>query len=420
MTNNYDLIEIRAIKSYKGITFSFDSTEVYDLYYVYMKCEDKFEFIADSKSLLLSNPKFIENELYYVDGFKLENGEYILKGKSNVYKCHTIEKKKDFEKPLISIVCPMFNAYTCISNCIDSILLSTLDKIELIIVDDGSTDNSKVIIDWYLINYPDLIKYYYQENKGVSFARNMGLKNVCGVYTGFIDSDDYVHPRMYEELLKALQNNNCNIAIGKTILIDQNSNISIILDVPNKNNDDSFSISYEEMINYKNSGSSMNIYFVSSCHLLVKTDIVINHPFPNFNHYEDIAFTRMLYSFFDRLAFSHKAYYVWDQRIRNTVGSESIRNYIKKYEDKYEIHRKFFRAHLYGYKEGSIEKKEILSYDVINDLYYYLKCGNFLNQDNDLYKIVINEIKNYFDKNYLLSNKYIIGNNELKRFIENI
>lgn len=418
--NEYDFLKIRAIKSYNGITFSFDSDDYYDLYYLYMKCGDNFEFILSSKSLLLNDEKLIEGNTYYVDGYKIINGEYVLKGKSNVFKCEILNRVKDFDKPLISIVCPMYNSDTCIANCIDSILLSTQGNIEIIIVDDGSTDNCKTVVSWYVDKYPGIVSYYYQEHHGVSFARNKGIFESNGQYMGFIDSDDYVHPRMYQELLMALNKEKTSIAIGKTICIDPKENISVILNVPNVTNERSCSVSYEDVIDYKNKRNPKNVYFVSACHILVDSDIVKNHLFPNFNHYEDIAFTRMLYSYFDNFAFAHNAYYVWDQRIRNTLGSESTRNYNNKTSDIYEIHKKYFRSIIYGYLEGNKKRKDLLLYDVVVELYDYLKGNKYLNKDNDLYKIVANEINKYFTSDILLGNKYILSDNEIIEYIINL
>ena len=92
---------------------------------------------------------------------------------------------------LISIVVPMYNAEISIERCIKSILNQSYNSYELIIIDDGSTDKSKEIVSKY-IEKNDNIKYFYQNNRGVSSARNFGLSKCVGEYVCFIDADDYV------------------------------------------------------------------------------------------------------------------------------------------------------------------------------------------------------------------------------------
>lgn len=416
--NEYEQINIRAMKSFDGIALSFDSKNYYHLYYLYIDNGNGFEYVGSSKSVIFKSEKIKEGCKYYVDGYREENGKYILKGKSEICECSLINREKSIN-PLISIVCPVYNSSSTISNCIDSILLSTQKDLEIIIVDDGSTDNSKSIIEWYMKEYDGIIKYYYQENQGVSFARNEGIKHVTGEYTSFVDSDDCVHPRMFEELLNACVKNNTPIAISKTILIDKDENIKIVLDIPNKNNKESIVLTYDEMMNSKEKNDSPNIYFVAVWNKIIKSDLVKKHLFPPFNHYEDIAYTRTIYSYCDKFSFVFDAYYIWDQRKRKTEGTESTRNYVTETsESKNELNKKYFNAILFGYEYGNIDKKDYLSYDVIRDIFSYLKEKHIIDNNNQIYIIAKELIKKYFTKSYLLSNFYIINNQEVFNFIK--
>lgn len=103
------------------------------------------------------------------------------------------------DEPLISIIVPVYNSSSYIGNCISSILKQTYRNIELILIDDGSTDNSKSICIQYA-NKDKRIKYFYQRNKGVSAARNYGLEKSKGLYIVFVDSDDMIDISMVEEL----------------------------------------------------------------------------------------------------------------------------------------------------------------------------------------------------------------------------
>ncbi|MBE8232708.1 MAG: glycosyltransferase [Endozoicomonadaceae bacterium] len=94
------------------------------------------------------------------------------------------------KKPLISIIIPTYNYGNCLPRAIDSVLSQPLSNYELLIIDDGSTDNTSAIVKSYCDNYPDTFKYYYIENSGASAARNLGIKNSQGDYVFFLDADD--------------------------------------------------------------------------------------------------------------------------------------------------------------------------------------------------------------------------------------
>lgn len=111
----------------------------------------------------------------------------------------------------ISVIVPVYNVENYISKCLDSILAQTHSDLEVICVNDGSTDNSGKILDEYAARDPR-VKVFHKENGGVSSARNFALENVSGECIGFIDSDDYIAPDMYSSLLSALEEQNADIA----------------------------------------------------------------------------------------------------------------------------------------------------------------------------------------------------------------
>ncbi len=99
----------------------------------------------------------------------------------------------------ISIIVPVYNVEGYLENCIDSILNQTFKDFELILVDDGSTDSSGKICDIHG-EKDSRIKVIHKTNGGLSSARNAGIDRACGKYIGFVDSDDSIHPQMYEIL----------------------------------------------------------------------------------------------------------------------------------------------------------------------------------------------------------------------------
>ena len=99
--------------------------------------------------------------------------------------------------PKVSIIVPIYNSEKYMNKCIESILNQTLTEIEIILVNDGSTDNSGKIIDNYA-KKDNRIKVIHQQNSGPSVARNKGISTAKGKYIGFVDSDDYIESTMYE------------------------------------------------------------------------------------------------------------------------------------------------------------------------------------------------------------------------------
>jgi len=107
----------------------------------------------------------------------------------------------------ISVVVPVYNTEKYLRKCLDSLINQTFQDIEIICVNDGSTDNSAKILE----EYPQ-IKVITQENKGLSEARNAGIRAANTEYIGFVDSDDWVEPNFYEKLYDSITKNNADIA----------------------------------------------------------------------------------------------------------------------------------------------------------------------------------------------------------------
>ena len=101
----------------------------------------------------------------------------------------------------ISVIVPVYNTEKYLPKCLDSLVNQTLKDIEIIIVNDGSPDNSQKIIDDYVKKYKN-IKAFEKKNGGLSDARNYGIKKASGEYIAFLDSDDYVTVDMYEKMYK--------------------------------------------------------------------------------------------------------------------------------------------------------------------------------------------------------------------------
>lgn len=111
----------------------------------------------------------------------------------------------------LSIVVPVYNVETYIRRCLDSLINQVYKNIEIVVVNDGSTDGSQKIIDEYCIAYPRLIKSLYKQNGGLSSARNFGLECVTGDYLCFVDSDDWVDFNLYNIMMNHIINSDSDI-----------------------------------------------------------------------------------------------------------------------------------------------------------------------------------------------------------------
>ena len=118
----------------------------------------------------------------------------------------------------ISVLVPVYNTEKTLSKCLDSILKQTIiNDIEIVIVNDGSTDNSQVIIDNYVDKYKNIFKYK-QKNQGLGATRNKGIELASGEYIAFLDSDDWVDENYYELMYKKAKEENSELVISSYIV----------------------------------------------------------------------------------------------------------------------------------------------------------------------------------------------------------
>ena len=113
--------------------------------------------------------------------------------------------------PKISVIVPVYNVERYLPQCLDSIINQTFRDIEIICINDGSTDNSGIILEEYA-QKDSRLKVLNQENQGLSVARNNGIAQATGEYISFIDSDDFIHLEFLDTLYQTLIQSNCDIA----------------------------------------------------------------------------------------------------------------------------------------------------------------------------------------------------------------
>ena len=152
----------------------------------------------------------------------------------------------DKNYPLVSIMVPVFNGEAYVGRCLESVLNQDYKNIELVIVDDGSTDKTKDIIFSFDVAFQKegmKLIYIHQNNQGQAKAIDTALKTITGQYVAWFDSDDILLPNFIDDLLKPLLNNENKYSIGKLAFVsetDTNKIISIRERIPPKENDNFF------------------------------------------------------------------------------------------------------------------------------------------------------------------------------------
>lgn len=184
------------------------------------------------------------------------------------------------EKPLISIIVPVYNAAHYLERCIGSLVEQTYSILEILLIDDGSTDCSFEICEQYAKS-DSRIKVFHQNNSGVSSARNLGLKNVHGDYVFFVDADDWIHKETIAFLYDIIKKTDSDVAFGGCLHVSGNAKP---VDQSLKN--DAIILSQKEILTlfFKRDYSSC-------CNRLYRKSLLENLNFlENFTHGEDILF----------------------------------------------------------------------------------------------------------------------------------
>lgn len=157
---------------------------------------------------------------YRLLNFAKQISNYMLKENSLLSKIEEIKFLEKVENPKISIIVPVYNAEAYIERCIYYLILQTIKEIEIILVNDGSTDNTMTIIR-KIAKKDGRIKILEQDNKLQGAARNKGLSIATGEYIGFCDADDYIDFEYYEKLYNAAKKYDADIALAENVRVSK-------------------------------------------------------------------------------------------------------------------------------------------------------------------------------------------------------
>ena len=209
--------------------------------------------------------------------------------------------------PNVSIIVPIYNVEGYIEKCLESLVNQTLQDIEIILVNDGSTDNSALIAKRFLENYPEKIVYLEKENGGLSDARNYGIPYAKGEYIAFLDSDDYVEKNMYEEMYNLAKKQNSDMV-----------QCNFYWEYPEKDKK-----KIADLKEYKGKKEMLEETRVEAWNKLIRREILVENPeirFPKGLRYEDMEFTYKLVPYIEKVDILNKPFIHYIQR-QNSISN---------------------------------------------------------------------------------------------------
>ena len=296
----------------------------------------------------------------------------------------------NMNKYKVSVIVPVYGVEKYIDKCLDSLVKQSLKEIEVIVVNDGTKDNSQKIIDKYAKKYPDKIKSYIKENGGQGSARNYGLKKATGEYIGYVDSDDFIEKDMYKKLYNKAKENDYDIVVCGNYNVSEDYQNKIIDTFINNYNTDLENIFFGKMAVWN------KIY---------KRDILVKNKldFKEKVWYEDLAFTLKTIMNSNTFAFINEPLYdylIREGSVMNNSNAKRNLEIIDAFDDilSYIRHNK---------KEEYLNKIEFLAIDHI----YISAIVRILKADADkkvkqetidkLISYMNKEFPNYRNNNYI-------------------
>lgn len=222
------------------------------------------------------------------------------------------------------MIVPVYNVEGYLEKCLDSLVRQTLKDIEIIVVNDGATDNSLKIAKKYADKYSNILKVYSKKNGGLSDARNFGLKYAKGKYIAFVDSDDYVKDDMFLKMYNYAKKNDLDVVVSDTI-IKTNSSEYVL-----KSN---LNYSSEVLKNYV-------IAYPMACIRMIKKDILKGFEFKKGIFYEDLEAMPSLVLRTSKIDFIDYAGYYYVQRAGSIMKQKEFNPKLLNIFDALDINKK--------------------------------------------------------------------------------
>lgn len=263
---------------------------------------------------------------------------------------------------LLSIIVPVYNVESYLEDCLQSLLMQTYSNFEVILVNDGSTDQSECICKKYCLK-DSRIKYFVKTNGGLADARNFGIEKASGKYLTFLDSDDYVEKEMYDLLIKNLIRYNAQIACCMI-----NMKFSDYITVKNKVQGIRTFSAYEAIKDVLNQGGTIDY---AAWNKVYVADLFSDIRFPKGKIYEDMHIMPKLFSRCERIVQIDKPLYYYRQR-EKSITSSPFSGKNLDIISAYENILKFLNAYNDSLYQIALKEFTIAKFDLI---YKYLASG---------------------------------------------
>lgn len=307
------------------------------------------------------------------------------------------------KKDLVSIIFPFYNVEDYIEEAIESILDQTYKNLEIVIVNDGSKDNSKNRIQKYLKKYNN-IKYIEHENKGLAESRNVGLRNSSGEFIMFIDSDDFIDNKMVELMYQNIKKNKSNVCISGYYLYYEGNNVKTKAVLPNISGN---VIRGNSNILNNILDDKLKCY---SCMKLFKRDIInkVNFNFEKGKLYEDFLPTLKLLTQADIISIVNKPLYYYRQRSNSITQKKNIKviaDYVYTIENVFD----YINESNFEVNKKSMDKFNIDTFSNLIRKYFRNSNKNprlmLIEDGNKKYEVSLMKLLN--NKNTVVNNKII-------------
>ena len=327
----------------------------------------------------------------------------------------------------VSVIIPVYNVEDYLTECLDSIINQTFSDIEIICVNDGSTDNSLSILESYKKS-DNRIKVFSQENAGQGAARNKGVENSCGVYVCFVDADDYIPHDAIEKYCKNIEKNNSDVVISKLARFEETTNRTDYsrpaFDFKKYFKDadfDNFTFSYCDI-----KAEVMNTSF-SPCIKFYKRDFLINNniTFPPKLSFEDVPFHILVMLYAEKLSFIDEFLYFYRFNQNSTMNTSEngfdIFRIIEIVED-FLKDNGFFNEFIEEFKYFKI--KQLVNYILTTNSEEYFKkarkeiTGIDITSNNLLDPYLKNRYELILNSSSLIEYELAIKSDDLKKHID--
>lgn len=208
----------------------------------------------------------------------------------------------DYSEKVLSIIIPVFNTEKYLEKCLNSVIAAVDESMEVLIINDGSTDSSEEIIEKYLEKKPSILRYFKKTNGGLSDVKNYGLQRAKGNFIIFLDSDDYIEPEMYHEMLRVAQKNGSDIVVCDFRMVFEDQRPSYIVHCNNAGKETEL----EQVLD--------TWMMATSCNKIVKRELYADLEFPKGLRNEDVCVTPILLGRARKISIINKPFYNYLQR----------------------------------------------------------------------------------------------------------